>query len=182
MHFRGPDLPSPNLSSLASLWACGQRPIDNKISIPRVQTTRIGLDQAVCPSVCPKFKMNYTPRGENRHGPHSQPHSPVSSLLLEPAPSPTSPGGVPWEPGFKTQLVTSLRSPGRGHARDMAGPRDDCSCMGFWGARSRTGPRGPRRMCDDRWYGKRSLRRLRAGSTPVDDGNAAKSASESNGE
>ena len=36
------------------------------------------------------------------------------------------------EPGFKTQLVTSLRSPGRGHARDIAGPREDEGCMRFW--------------------------------------------------
>jgi len=64
------------------------------------------------------------------------------------------------EPGFKTQLVTSLCSPGRGHARDIAGPWEDGGCMRFWEARSRTGRRGSRRRCDDRWCGKRPLRRL----------------------
>ena len=103
-------------------------------------------------------------------------------LLLEPSSRSTSSGGVPWEPGFKTQLVTSLRSPGRGHAQDMAGPWEDGGCMRFWEARSRTGRRGSRRRCDDRWCGKRPLRRLCKGSTPVDDGNAAKNASESNGQ
>ena len=64
------------------------------------------------------------------------------------------------EPGFKTQLVTSLRSPGRGYARDIAGPREDGGCMRFWEARSRNGRRGSRRRCDDRWCGKRPLRWL----------------------
>ena len=88
-------------------------------------------------------RMNITPRRRGKSPrPHSQPHSPVPSLLLEPSSRPTSSGGVPWEPGFKTQLVTSLRSPGRGHAQDMAGPREDGGCMRFWEARSRTGRRG----------------------------------------
>jgi hypothetical protein len=78
------------------------------------------------------------------------------------------------EPGFKTQLVTSLCSPGRGHARDITGPREDDGCMRFWEARSRTGQRGPRRRCDNRWCGKRPLSRLCTGSIPVDDGNTAK--------
>ena len=87
--------------------------------------------------------MNITPRRRGKSPrPHSQPHSPVPSLLLEPSSRPTSSGGVPWEPGFKTQLVTSLRSPGRGHAQDMAGPREDGGCMRFWEARSRTGREG----------------------------------------
>ena len=91
----------------------------------------------------PRSWMNITPRRRGKSPrPHSQPHSPVPSLLLEPSSRPTSSGGVPWEPGFKTQLVTSLRSPGRGHAQDMAGPREDGGCMRFWEARSRTGRRG----------------------------------------
>ena len=56
------------------------------------------------------IEMNITPRRRGKSPrPHSQPHSPVPSLLLEPSSRPTSSGGVPWEPGFKTKLVTSLR-------------------------------------------------------------------------
>ena len=88
--------------------------------------------------------MNITPRLRGKSLPplHSQPHSPVPSLLLEPASSPTSSEGVPWESGFKAQLVTSFFSRGRGHARDMAGPREDGGCMRCWEARSRTERRG----------------------------------------
>ena len=101
-----------------------------------------GMPQGLCYSKY-VYEMNITPRRRGKSPrPHSQPHSPVPSLLLEPSSRPTSSGGVPWEPGFKTQLVTSLRSPGRGHAQDMAGPREDGGCMRFWEARSRTGRRG----------------------------------------
>ena len=68
------------------------------------------------------------------------------------------------EPGFKTQLVTSLRSPGREHARDIAGSLGGKRLHEVLGEEAREGDamtagagRGPCAVC----Y---------SGSTPVGDG------------